>query len=258
MDESKSNKEEGLLTTALKKNRKPGKCPIYFEKKKEGDGVNAIVNFTGDTKKDAQDCYNELLGKLTGTNDLEMASEIIHRGRLCILGNDEAYQKNVILQSLADQQPRDAHEARLCAQATALFSQGMFYLQRAENVLWDDTAMAKDHWNIIFMNNATRLLNLHAKTIEALTRYRQKGEQRITVVHQNVNVEGGGKAIVNNSVAIGEGNTKSNEVAHGQPGINSDVSGKIQEVGKQVPQLCHERQTCLSDAWREKHRVENT
>ncbi len=48
------------------------------------------------------------------------------------------------------------------------------------------------------INRATKLMRLHNETVEALSKYRRKGEQKVTVIHKNqqVNVNGG-QAIVN-------------------------------------------------------------
>ena len=47
-----------------------------------------------------------------------------------------------------------------------------------------------DHW----LKHAIKLLRLHNETVEALSRYRRKGERRVVVQH--VTIEGGGQAIV--------------------------------------------------------------
>lgn len=69
-------------------------------------------------------------------------------------------------------------------------------------VLFDDT-MAKDHWHTILIKTATRLLDLHAKTVGELARYRKNGEQLIVVQH--VNIENGGQAIVGGQMKAGRG-----------------------------------------------------
>ena len=46
------------------------------------------------------------------------------------------------------------------------------------------------------LNNATKCMRLHNETLEALNRYRRKGEQRVKVVHQYVQVNEGGQAVV--------------------------------------------------------------
>jgi len=46
------------------------------------------------------------------------------------------------------------------------------------------------------MKSAAKLFDLHNKTIEALVHYRSKGGQQISVIHQHVKIEEGGRAIV--------------------------------------------------------------
>ena len=52
-----------------------------------------------------------------------------------------------------------------------------------------------------YIKNAIKLLRLHIETIEALNKYKRKGEQRVVVQH--VNIEGQG--IVNNGSMIAGG-----------------------------------------------------
>ena len=94
---------------------------------------------------------------------------------------------NVVLQSVHDMQPKDAIEARLAVQASALFSHGLANLRRAETA---DMMCHADH----YANKAIKLLRLHNETIEALNRYRRGGEQKVTVTHAVITE----KAIVNN------------------------------------------------------------
>lgn len=98
------------------------------------------------------------------------------------------------LASLAEQKPKDATEARLCAQAATLFSLGISNLERAEKA---GSTSHTDHYS----NIAVKLLRLHNETIEALSRYRRGGEQKVTVVHVAEKM-----AVVNNYG--GGGNTK--------------------------------------------------
>lgn len=177
-----------------KTKKKPNMC---FEVK-EGK-LSANLN----DSKEPNNAFLQTLCEAAGTanGNSESAFEVIAKAAKCIQGcSSEAEQYNIVLQELTQYQPTDTQEARLCAQAVSLYSQGMKYLERATNVLSDEGTFCKDHWNQIYMKNAVRLLDLHAKTIESLVKYRSRGEQVITVVHQNVNVEDGGKAIVGNIV----------------------------------------------------------
>lgn len=193
-------KAENAVSTTKKTN----KCPILFVPPDDGYGYKVIIDGKAVPEgKSAESVYDEKLCELTGTDNKELAKDVFKTAAYAICGYKEHYEKNnIVLQSLSEQKPRDVHEARLCLQATALYSQGMDYLERARNVLFDDT-MAKDHWHALFMKTATKLLDLHAKTVAELTRYKQNGEQRIVVQH--VNVENGGKAIVGNVYNEGGG-----------------------------------------------------
>lgn len=186
--------ESQTTSLSLKKLRK---CPLYFIPNENGKGytVNVEVDLGEMKGIIPEDIYNQKLCELTGTKNKELAENIIKDAAFAICGySNLGSKKNIVLQSLSEQQPKDMHEARLCAQATALYSQGLDYLDRARSVLFDEGTLAKDHWHTIFMKAATRLLDLHTKTVTELTRYKQNGEQRIVVQHVQVN--DGGKAIV--------------------------------------------------------------
>ncbi len=208
-------KEEANLSQKAGKNRK---CPIeFFMEEKDGTAKLSIKRFTADKEDISR--QNELQ-QLSGTSNSPLADSIITSGVKALPNSmDEAKKNNIVVQSIYDSEPKDANEARLAAQAAVLYSQGMDFLERARSVLFDDETFAKHIWHPILMNTALKLLNLHTKTIEALVHYRQKGEQKITVQHQYVQVNGGGQAIVG-QVGGGEQQQKISEVPHGN---NTDL-----------------------------------
>jgi hypothetical protein len=93
-----------------------------------------------------------------------------------------------LLQALVELQPQDPIEGMLCAQIVVLSKQGMHQLARAE------AEHSHLHHTEIGVNLAVKLLRLMNEAIEALTRYRRKGEQKVVVQHINVNDTG--KAII--------------------------------------------------------------
>jgi len=101
-------------------------------------------------------------------------------------------------------------EARLTAQAAVLYANGMRYLARAEQ------AELLDH-SEHFLRHATKLLRLHNETTDALSRYRRRGEQRVVVQHQYVQVNEGGSALVAGQFVhgSGEGERTKNGIPHG-------------------------------------------
>ncbi len=69
-------------------------------------------------------------------------------------------------------------------------------------MLWlKDELRKKDHWHNILIKTATKLLDLHTRTVAELARYKKNGEQLIVVQH--VNIENGGQAIVGGQMRAG-------------------------------------------------------
>lgn len=168
----------------------PGKCPIRFSEK---DGK---INWENYALKEPYNSYCDVFKELTATTDLDLAQEIITNGASALPGEGNYTKKyNKALQSLPDVAPRDSTEARLCLQANALYSQGMNYLARANN----EVMIAQSEF---FIRNAMKLLRLHNETIETLNKHRRGGEQRVVVQHVQVN--DGGKAVINGNLGVGE------------------------------------------------------
>ena len=185
-----------VSTPASLNKRTKTKAPVEFFLKVV-DGVKTVASRYVEEKEE------NWLNKLTGIQDNKLVLNIIAQGVASLPNTmNEADRYNLIVQSLADASPTDAYEARLCVQSTVFYVHGMDYLERAREVFSSDT-FAKDHWHTIYMKSATRLLDQHTKTVEAISRYRQKGEQRIVVQH--VTVENGGKAVVGNILPGGGG-----------------------------------------------------
>jgi hypothetical protein len=171
-------------------NPKLGKCPINVQLK---DG--AVKEMTL-----AKDCdVRTVFQKLTATQDQELALDIYSYGVDAMPGGIKIPNNtNATLQALADAEPKDAIEARLCLQAHTLYAQGMKYISRADN---QDMMCHAEH----YMKFALKLLRLHNETIEALNKHRRQGEQRVTVQHFHVN-DGGQAAIMAGNFKAEQGN----------------------------------------------------
>ena len=105
---------------------------------------------------------------------------------------------NCIAELLA-MQPRDFIESKLCRKIIVL------------DVLLMDAARSLPNSKYINQTNCNtntlaKLSRLQNETIEALTRYRRKGEQKVTVQH--VNVSNGGQAVVTGQMSTGGGQEK--------------------------------------------------
>lgn len=135
--------------------------------------------------------------KTFGIKDVELAADILGKTAYTISPKDpnSEYSLTLAIQSISDQMPKDAVEVRLVSQITALYCQGMVYLAKA------DAAARFEHMQC-YGNLAVKLLRLHNETVEALSRYRRGGEQKVIVTHiaekiavvNNYGLAGGGEA----------------------------------------------------------------
>lgn len=122
--------------------------------------------------------FGKGLRTICGTQDDEIAYEILLK-TIAVIEPDNpnsANALNIACQSLHDQKPKDALEARLISQAVALYSQGMSYLSRAGKCERIDQGQ-------YFSNMAVKMMRVHNETIETLNRHRRGGEQRVIVQH---------------------------------------------------------------------------
>jgi len=94
----------------------------------------------------------------------------------------DAKKLNAALAVLSSLEPRDEIEAMLIAQMVVTHDAAMDMLRQCRQT---EFAPAFDRWG----NMATKLLRTYAAQLEALKRYRSKGEQVVRVVHQNVTVK---------------------------------------------------------------------
>jgi hypothetical protein len=168
----------------------------------EVDGTSKITKFidprnkSREEIKDLEQAFNEL----TGIENFDLAAQIYG---LCVMASttsdNEERNTNIAMQALAESQANDVVEARLSSQAHALYTQGMKRLSHGQQSQRIDQADFHFKW-------ATRFLRLHNETIEALNRYRRKGEQKVVVQHVNVN-DGGNAIVGSQMIAGGRGET---------------------------------------------------
>lgn len=105
---------------------------------------------------------------------------------------------NFVLAVIAGLEPRDQVEAMLAAQMAAVHNAT---INMSRRLMTADNTLQRDSAEKAF----NKLARTFTAQVEALKRYRSKGEQRVYV--ERVNVERGGQAIVGN-VRHGEGQNK--------------------------------------------------
>lgn len=130
---------------------------------------------------------------IIGTQDTEIADDIFAHTVVALDPAAKEHAVNVAIQSLYEQKPKSAIEARLISQATALYAQGMNCLSNAVELGDSKSGQYRAHM-------AVKFLRLHNETIEALDRHRRGGEQKVIVTHIAEKM-----AVVNNFVVQGGG-----------------------------------------------------
>ena len=151
----------------------------------------------------------------TGTDREALQLRLVNLTLRSILLREGEDQQSVVeaaLDALTAINPRDGFEGILASQMVAVHESAMECLRRAQYP--NQTFEARD----TNLKNATKLLQLYVRQVEALDKHRGKGQQKITVEH--VTVEAGGQAIVGH-VETGENGNPTAIVDERQSGAPS-------------------------------------
>ena len=149
--------------------------------------------------KDKKDSLESLYKSISGTENEDFTHLMaVLCGFACHVSpeGDDMFSFQNLWKALPELQPKDAVEAMLLTRSLALHKQAMFMLARAT----DDKPKTVQVIDLYF-NLALKMFRVQNETIETLSRWRRKGEQRVTVQH--VSVENGGQAIVGGSIGMG-------------------------------------------------------
>jgi hypothetical protein len=169
----------------------------------ESAPVKAWTNENGEQKwiLDHKICANSHpLNHVTGVKDSELAANIVLPAAQAISSNNgREWSLNTVIQSLHDFKPLDAVEARLVVQATVAFSHAMSLTQKGTN---SDMLCHLEP----LTNLAIKFMRVHNETIDAISRYRRGGEQKVTVTHVAEKM-----AVVNNYGCQGGGGIPENK-----------------------------------------------
>jgi hypothetical protein len=109
----------------------------------------------------------------------------------------DSYQKMVdnVLEIMTSIKPRDHIEGLLATQMLATHNAMMNCFSRVAMSI-NSTEIKTIEVTNILINSANKLARTYAMQIEALSRYRSKGQQKMTVEHVHIN--SGGQAIIGN------------------------------------------------------------
>jgi hypothetical protein len=164
-----------------------GICPLRWKVNKKGK-IDLI--------QEENNQNLDILKEVFGTKETELAVDVLLKGVKSMPFGFNEMNFNVCTQMLADCKPKDAMEASLILQSNTLYSRGMYFIEKSAN----ESTLPQAEF---YMKNAIKLLRLHNETIEAITKYRRGGEQKLVVQHVNVNE--GGRAVVGGIFEGGDG-----------------------------------------------------
>jgi len=150
------------------------------------------------------------------------------------------------LASIAGMKPRDSIETTLCAQMYAINAATMRVASQAPPT-FDTTAIQS--------NALTKLSRTYTAQIEALTRYRARGQQNIKVEH--IHVSAGGQLAVGNFGP--QGGRGANEIED-QPHVRAEAAqlperpamlSNVETLGLTLPGASGDGLDCVPVSWRE-------
>jgi len=135
---------------------------------------------------------------VTGVNSDDLAiilvNQLVHaQGKI---EDGSELKLNAALAALAEHKPVDVCEAMLASQMVAIHAQCMSLLARSAGTFHLESQQQ-------YTNLALKLSRVFALQMETFRKYRQKGQQKMTVEH--VHVHQGGQAIVGNVTNQGGG-----------------------------------------------------
>jgi hypothetical protein len=169
--------------------------------RKRDDGNIEFQSFVEAATEDEHKAFINNLYDTVGTVDSDLSSILLEK-LLGLYGTQNFSSKdmNGALGFLQDMQPKDPAEAMLLTQ---MYGTHLLACRTMGNANISDQASEGVANNIA---QATKLSRTYMAQMEALKKYRGKGQQKITVEHVNINE--GGKAIIgdiNNTVIKGGG-----------------------------------------------------
>lgn len=209
------NAEEKAIIENWRHERKIADSRLNFTSRQEADGTTAFgvqCSSSRGSGLEKNDLSYALICRATGAKDtafgIHLFTSCLDSSRLIDIDKPDtaAANSNAIMNALSSLRPQDEIEGMLITRMIALHFQGMHYMRCAANK--ESTAENRDS-NI---NRTTKLSRLYNETLDALMRYRRKGEQKVIVQHQNVQVNDGGQAIVSGYMTAGGSNYKNVEV----------------------------------------------
>ena len=202
--------QENVAINQMKQRRKENLVTIFKVTQTDDSETLSLAYDESLASPDSDQLLDTQIMEATGAANSDVGLQLLSNvGNAIISTKSErsmmATQLNAVAQSMQALGPQDEYEGQLIAQLVVLHEHAMDWLGRAQRTERVDFAN-------VYLNGASKLLTRHHETLEALLKYRRKGEQRVHVEH--VHIHNGGQAIVGNVMSGGGMNQKLKEGPH--------------------------------------------
>ena len=152
-------------------------------------------------KKEFDDLVGTVVAARSGSNSKEFGTMIFDQLSACYPKMDTIALLANILDGMGGIKPKDHVEGMLAAQMLATHNAAMNSFKLAASYLGSAQIPTAEIGNAI-LNSANKLIRSYTMQMEALNRYRGKGQQKMTVEHVHIN--SGGQAIIGNVTSAKE------------------------------------------------------
>jgi hypothetical protein len=186
---------------------------LRYDSEKNHNSMHVSTKTNNGNQKEQAEVMMAAISEAAGSNDFTFAYKVLTR---CIQASaigttyedpkEFAHLFNAITNVLTSMKPADEIEGMLITRLIAIHAQSMYFLSCAANN--EATTQGRDN----HINRSTKLFRVYNETLEALMRYRRRGEQRVVVQHVNVN--DGAQAMIG-SFQAGGGINRKIEEPHG-------------------------------------------
>jgi len=197
-----NEEEKKAVAQWRERNNKAPQSPIVytFTKDDEGNPSGGIETVSGypvsptDKFELAQAAINLATGSINYALGQSIYSYCVAACGIVRSDKNQGQDMTSILSAMQALKPQDEIEGMLVSRLIALHFKGM-------QLLWQASLRSTDEGIGMSINSSTKLSRLYNETLETLMRYRRKGEQKVVVQHVQVN--DGGKAVVNGHMQSG-------------------------------------------------------
>lgn len=173
--------------------------------KSTSTAIEPKLNNTTITNYQQTEIVNADLFAATGTTSMKYGNLLLSQtisGFATKNSYDATTISNAVHQAMLSMAPRDEYEGMLCSRLLVLHDQYMNFLSKSASATYDQSIDLN-------INRSMKLMRIYNETLDALNKYRRKGEQKITIQHVNVN--NGGQAIVASDFTQGGSTNKNNK-----------------------------------------------